>query len=384
MKRSIEAILDLIRLKKNFKNEDSSWLLFREKQNFSSDLKDLLEGKKDYVYSGKPLKAVPADLLRILAETNRDGAIFLTLRNLLINSFVSAENKSAVSGLAFMLNFLHENVNAKKEHKRFGRRELEKALLFYLGDGMVMESCLKVFESVGHDSTVSFDVSHLDDKITVRLKPSFSVRGSLHDLFSTKNYRISGAKVICIDGILESISNVDALIRTASNCKLPLTIIARGYDADFVNTLNYNHKKGLLNVYPFVANADQDFNAFKEMKMDVIDLETYFMLNKIEYETVSFQSDLMFDHEKLEIAVEKIGGSKTVEILVPKKLMPLSGIIEDRMLSGLSFCKEATFSGLVELNDGIAFPIQSLRVGKLVSNALQKQLDGLASIVYME
>jgi hypothetical protein len=275
-------------------------------------------------------------------------------------------------------------VNAKKEHKRFGRRELEKALLFYLGDGMVMESCLKVFESVGHDSTVSFDVSHLDDKITVRLKPSFSVQGSLHDLFSTKNYRISGAKVICIDGILESISNVDALIRTASNCKLPLVIIARGYDADFVNTLNYNHKKGLLNVYPFVVNADQDFNAFKEMKIDVIDLETYFMLNKIEYETVFFQSDLMFDHEKLEIAIEKIGGSKTVEILVPKKLMPLSGIIEDRMLSGLSFCKEATFSGLVELDDGIALPIQSLRVGKLVSNALQKQLNGLASIVYME
>jgi hypothetical protein len=376
--------LDLIKLKKNFKNEDSSWLLFREKQKFSSDLNDLLKGKKDYVYSGKPIKAIPADLLRILAETHRDGAVFLTLRNLLINSFVSAESKSAVAGLAFMLNFLHENLEYKKELKRFGKTELEKALLFYLGDGMVMESCLKIFENIGHDSTISFDVSHLNDKITVRLKPSFSVNGCLHDLFSTKNYRISGAKVICIDGILESISNVDSLIRTTSSCKLPLIIIARGYDADFINTLNYNHQRGLLNAYPFVVHAEQNFDVFKEMGMDVVDVETYFMLNKAEYENLFFQSDFMFDHEKLEIAVEQVGGSKTVEVLMPKRLMPLSGIIEDRMLSGLSFCKEATFSGLVELDDNVALPAQSLRVGKLVSNALQKQLDGLASIIYLE
>jgi len=376
--------LDMIRLKENLKKEDSSWLLFREKQKFSSDLDDLLRGKRDYVYSGKPLKAVPADLLRIITETNRDGAVFLTLRNLLINSFVSAENKSAGAGLAFMLDFLQESSNPKRAHRRFGRAELERALLFYLGDGMVMESCLKVFESVGHDSTISFDVSHLDDKITVRLKPSFGVRGSLHDLFSTKNYRVSGARVVCIDGILESISNVDALIRTTSDCKLPLVIIARGYDADFINTLNHNHKKGLLNAYPFVVHAEQDFDAFREMGMDVINVETYFMLNKIEYETLSFQSDLLFDHEKLEIAVERMGGSKTVEVLLPKRLMPLCGIIEDRMLSGLSFCKEATFSGLVELPDGIALPVQSLRVGKLVSSALQNQLDGIASIIYLE
>lgn len=358
--------------------------MVRERQRFSSDLEELLRGKRDFVYSGKPIKAVPADALRTITETNRDGAVFITLRNLLINGFVSSEGRSAAGGLAFMMDFLGLKGAIKAEHKRFGHKELERALRFYLGNGMVMEACLRTFESVGHDATASFDVSHLDDRITVRLKPSFSIAGGLHDLFSTKSYRASGARIVCIDGIVESVSNIDALIKTASISKQPLIIVARGYDADLINTINHNHKRGLINAYPFVAHPQQDFDQFRSMGMDVIDADAYFRLGVVEYNDLVFQSDFMFDHEKMEVALERDGGGKTVEVMIPKRLMPLSGIIEDRMLSGLAFCKEATFGGLVEFDGKVFLPIRSVLVGDLASKALQRQIDGLASIIYME
>jgi hypothetical protein len=380
----LRGSLALIKLKSDSRIDGSSWEMVREQQRFSSDLAELLRGKRDFIYSGKPLKAVPADVLRTITETNRDGAVFTTLRNLLINGFVSSEGRSAAGGLAFLIDFLGCKSTIAAEHKRFGQRELERALRFYLGDGMVMEACLRTFESVGHDATVSFDVSHLDDRITVRLKPSFSVAGGLHDLFSAKSYRASGARIVCIDGIVESMSNIDALVRTASACKQPLVIVARGYDANLINTINHNHKRGFINAYPFVVHPQQDFDGFRSMGMDVIDADSYFRLGTVEYEDLAFQSDFMFDHEKMEIALERVGGSKTVEVMVPKRLMSLSGIIEDRMLSGLSFCKEATFSGLAQLDGNVLLPIRSLQIGDLASKALQRQIDGLASIIYVE
>lgn len=365
-------------------SDGASWELIREKKLFSSEIEKLLLGKQDLFYSGKLIKAVPADALRILTDVDRDGAIFITLRNFIINGFVSSEERAAAGGLLFLLNFLDIKDAIKFERKRFGHIDLERALRFYLGDGMVMEACLRIFESVGHDATVSFDVSHLDDRITVRLKPSFSIVGSLHELFNAKSYRASGAKIVCIDGIVESVSNIDVLIRTASNCGQPLIIVARGYDADLINTLNHNHKKDLVNVYPFVVHSLQDFEKFRLVGMDVIDADAYFRLGTVEYKDLIFQSDFMFDHEKMEIAFDQGEGSKTVEIMVPKKLMALSGIIEDRILSGLAFCKEATFTGLVEFKSGIHSPIRSLHVGELASKALQGQINGLASIIYTE
>jgi hypothetical protein len=376
--------LTLIKLKNDPRIDGSSWEMVRERQRFSDDLDCLLRGKRDFVYSGKPLKAVPADALRTITETNRDGAVFTTLRNLLINGFVSSEGRSAAGGLAFLIDFLGRKGSIESERKRFGQKELERAVRFYLGEGMVMEACLRTFENVGHDATVSFDVSHLDDRITVKLKPSFSVAGGLHDLFNAKSYRAASARIVCIDGIVESASNIDAIMRTASACKQPLVIVARGYDADLINTINHNHKRGLINAYPFVVHPQQDFDQFRSMGMDVIDADSYFRLGTVEYDDLVFQSDFMFDHEKMEIALEREGSSKTVEVMVPKRLMALSGIIEDRMLSGLAFCKEATFGGLARLDGNVFLPIRSLQSGDLASKALQRQIDGLASIIYME
>jgi len=374
----------LLSMKRRIEHDEMSWEMSREKQQFKSDLIDILRGKRDFIYSGKPLKAVPADALRILTETKRDGAVFTTLRNLIINGFVSSEERSAGAGLAFLIDVLEGFSGEEILLKRFGAKELEKALHFYLGDGMVMEACMTVFDSVGHDSTVSFDVSHHDDRLTVKLKPSFGIKGSLHDLFVPNSHRVLGARALCIDGILESASNVENLMRSVSERKQPVVLIAKGYDADLINTLRFNHKKNAMQVYPFVVSADCKFEDLGSLGMDVIDVETFFRLNVIKYDDLKFQSDFLFDHEKMEVALDCKSSGKTVEIMIPKRLMSISGIIEDRLLSGLCFCKDATFHGLNQFDDGVMLPNQSVRFGRLANRALQNQLKRLASIIYVE
>lgn len=70
------------------------------------------------------------------------------------------------------------------------------------------------------------------------------------------DFSFSYPRVACIDGYVESVSEIHHLLEEASSAKEPLVMVSRGASDDVINTLKVNHSKGTLNVIPLFARFD--------------------------------------------------------------------------------------------------------------------------------
>lgn len=63
-------------------------------------------------------------------------------------------------------------------------------------------------------------------------------------------------RVACIDGFIESVSEVHHLLEAASAAKEPCVVFLRGASDDVINTLRVNYDRGSLRVIPMVVRFD--------------------------------------------------------------------------------------------------------------------------------
>ena len=63
-------------------------------------------------------------------------------------------------------------------------------------------------------------------------------------------------RVACIDGFVESVSEVHHLLEAAASAKEPCVVFLRGASDDVVNTLRVNYNRGSLRVVPMVVRFD--------------------------------------------------------------------------------------------------------------------------------
>jgi chaperonin GroEL (HSP60 family) len=79
-----------------------------------------------------------------------------------------------------------------------------------------------------------------------------------HNPVGLKPVKLTKPKVICIDGYIESVSEVNMLFEGAVETKHQLLLISRGMHDDVVNTIKVNRDRGTMFVYPVIINFDLD------------------------------------------------------------------------------------------------------------------------------
>lgn len=62
--------------------------------------------------------------------------------------------------------------------------------------------------------------------------------------------------VVCVDGFVETVSEIHHLLEEATNSKESLLLFVRGLSDDVKNTLKVNYDRGLLRVVPIIAKFD--------------------------------------------------------------------------------------------------------------------------------
>lgn len=63
-------------------------------------------------------------------------------------------------------------------------------------------------------------------------------------------------RMVCIDGFIESVSEVHRLLSDANESKTPIFVFVRGISDDVLNTLSVNFNRGTLNVFPVIVPYD--------------------------------------------------------------------------------------------------------------------------------
>jgi hypothetical protein len=79
-----------------------------------------------------------------------------------------------------------------------------------------------------------------------------------HNPVGLKPVKLTKPKVVCVDGYIESVSEVNMLFEGAVETKHQLVLISRGMHDDVVNTIKVNRDRGTMFVYPIIINFDLD------------------------------------------------------------------------------------------------------------------------------
>jgi len=76
--------------------------------------------------------------------------------------------------------------------------------------------------------------------------------------FEKKSIKLENAKIICIDGFIESVSELNRLFLEVSEKKQQVVIFSSGYHDDVLSTIEINKKRGTMFVVPVVVPFDID------------------------------------------------------------------------------------------------------------------------------
>lgn len=92
---------------------------------------------------------------------------------------------------------------------------------------------------------------------TVERTNGYVFRCSPDPAFYTEGrWEHDGVRVLLIDGLVETVSEVDTILNRAHVDSCPVAIVARGFNPDVLNTLRVNRSRRTLNVIPIVAEFD--------------------------------------------------------------------------------------------------------------------------------
>jgi len=255
--------------------------------SYVSDLDEyvnlLFDGKSTIAYTGGVIGLAPIDILRMTGECPLSNTNDILLRNVLINSIITSENKWSCSGVITVLAFLemskylikrkklrnNETLNdidviISRLSKQTRRCSSSQALTIcenIMKDDLSSHAVKKTVQMSGADGQIHF-VQRDSPSSYIRVKSGYKfLKCDIPEIFQKEYSNLpwirSNPKVLIIDGIVESIGSIhnilDASIKDHDSC----VIIARGFGGDVENTLAVNMSYGRLNVFPIAVQSDE-------------------------------------------------------------------------------------------------------------------------------
>ena len=240
---------------------------------------DLLGHRLSFLYGENLIKALPIDALRIVTEMVSDDSNNQALKNLLINTIVTSERLWAGSGIISLMVFLEASRDLQKKRAlgitpKYDQTNFNRAVCINsrrANSNQIFESIRQMSRSkyelevvrctldlVGSASAQLSDKTGLNTVISVNQGYNFKVCAP--DLFWTASsaslVSLYNTKVLCVDGIVESMSEIHNIVDSSFKEGQSAVLFARGFNDDVINTLAVNHSRGKLNVIPVVIPYD--------------------------------------------------------------------------------------------------------------------------------
>lgn len=109
----------------------------------------------------------------------------------------------------------------------------------------------QALDLVGFNGRIIVEKTHSKHSVELTSGHTFVYEPCSFDL----NLKLLKPKIVCIDGFIESVSEIHHLLEAASESKVPIVLFIRGMSKDVEHTLQVNYKRGLI-VVPIVIKFD--------------------------------------------------------------------------------------------------------------------------------
>ena len=307
---------------------------------------NLHKGKLTFDYGGRPVRAMPSDIIRVVSQTKTSSDIEETFKNIFLNAFISLEKRSIFSSSVFLRHFAQEE---KREtyQLRATKDDVFYLVSKYIGKGFCFEIFKEIFDNSGTFTDLEFIESNNASGFEVRMSGGIKIEGDIDMLFSQYPKSIEDASVICFDGIVEKVSEIHSILESSASENKSLVIFAHGFSPDVSNTLFKNYESGSLKVFPFVVkDKENSWKKFEEANYFTVKRENFRQISMIKVDDLSQASEVDFENGSCIIYDEKIENMKST-IIIPKIFKNQAGLIEDRIRSSFEYAKDISKHGIV-------------------------------------
>lgn len=239
-------------------------------------LQSLIDKKALIGYNDSIETVCYVDVLRYCVEIRLENFSNRSLTNIFLSHLSSTENKSAGSGVIFMMAFceyLQKGLRQKistgnwdtlEAYKFCGTRstiDIAKKIMADFCDEGLASLILTACEQIGSEGSLNVSAKHNINRSTVEVDDLYRFDAMPNEVFIQQTgrtqFEIMAPGIITIDGFIESTAEIDRIMRESFETGQPLIIAARGYHQDVANTLAHNYINGKLRILPLEVRYDE-------------------------------------------------------------------------------------------------------------------------------
>lgn len=184
------------------------------------------------------------------------GYLCLVLFNQMLTEFLTKSNDS--KNLSSIFQF-YETVISTNPIVSFLKTEKEiEELCLQLTDGNkeITKLITQAVELAGLQGSIHVETSEGMNHL-VELGSGYNFDIEQLGLFSlTKTWHEKNVKVMIVEGVLESVSEIETILMKSIETKIPLLIVCQGYSEEVIGTLKVNYDRKVFNIFPIKTLPD--------------------------------------------------------------------------------------------------------------------------------
>jgi hypothetical protein len=207
------------------------------------------------VLGSRVIEVTELETLRVLGESLAEDPVGRAARAILLRAAYMCE-KSSAYGAYVLCKRLSEDITIES-HSRLNREivsRVSERIMGRRGSHGLLES----LDSAGPLSTL---VVREGKSSHIRIVDSLDLPVSPISEFGD-NIELRNVRILCHDGVIESVSEINVVLERCIASEIPLVIYARGYGYEVVSTLLHNWRTGKLRVLPVSAVGSDIQNFF--------------------------------------------------------------------------------------------------------------------------
>lgn len=367
---------------------------------------DRVQNRKIFINLGDSSTTfTESECIRAVSETLEESSV----RNLLLNCMVNAEQLSPGSSYVTLSLIANDNAVSAVQGKRFSIDDIEKSLNKIIGPdatSIVIEA-VKIAGRKGkillqNNSSQVTEISYGTQ--ICKWKPESSYFSSINQ----SKVSVQNCRVVFIDGIIESVAECHRLFQSSYEERIPLVIFARGFAEEVVATASVNMQRQTAQVIPVLIPFDEvGVNGMGDLascfNSDVISSDKGQLISNIDIKLCATANRISCSHVGTEIEFKdnrvndvvknltsrlnkesdhqsdlirrrlEYLGSGAVTIKVGSEKKTLRNVHQDRIDFGIRYVRSCMIHGVCKFN-GTIMPAKSISSGIECSESFKKLL----------
>ena len=174
---------------------------------------------------------------------------------IILSHAIKAENRCPGAGLIFLSIVSGKRENLTQENARV-KSKSDILNLFNRFTSLLVRNILKqVVENCNTNTSVTLKKS-ASNVCYIELIESFNF--SCIPLLKNEFRELLDVRVVCIDGYIETVSEIHHLLTYLSDKRHPCLLFTRGMSEDVLSTLSVNRERNTINVFPYKVEFNID------------------------------------------------------------------------------------------------------------------------------